>query len=64
VTIWGMVDDTAMDLWTALTVQLSQAWDWAFAHPALTVALFAASFALVWLVEQGVVRGRARRRRR
>jgi hypothetical protein len=47
-----------------VAVLFQATWAWAVAHAALTVAVLAASVALVWLVEQAILRARIARRKR
>jgi hypothetical protein len=59
-----VIDDQASEVWDGLVQLLWMAWTWGRAHALIAVALFAASFALVWLVEQAILRTRIARRKR
>jgi hypothetical protein len=57
-----MIDNFVTDLWAALTARLAAVWDWAAAHPLLTLAIAVASVTLVWLAERAIVHARTRKR--
>jgi hypothetical protein len=60
-----VIDNQASEVWDqARPTAVPCAWTWGRAHALIAVALFAASFALVWLVEQAILRTRIARRKR